>query len=70
MSWSLDIETSFEKTWSFSIETLNMTWSPDIQTSFGENMEFLYTNTEYALIARYSDLFQRKHGVSVQKHSI
>ena len=27
-----------------------MSWYPDIETSFGENMEFLYRNTEYELV--------------------
>ena len=27
-----------------------MSWYPDIETSFGENMEFLYRNTQYELV--------------------
>ena len=35
-----------------------MTWSPDIETSFGENVEFLYTNTEYELVPDIETTFR------------
>ena len=58
MSWSPDIETSFNENVECLYKNTEYEVSPDIKSTLRENVEFLNKNTEYELVTRYCDQFQ------------